>query len=183
MIGRRRSRSVFGAVALCLFAALVPTSALSAPTVPCKDAALAFLSGKQDKQMETVQLRTFHIEAKPLAKGYKIGRAAKVSVQITRPADEDPTGSGIPLPAGPLSSPAPDVFVGVGVNVGDVFLPGFAVTDEQGKAVVKVELKSYTVPGSADVSVYAYQTTANTTCLRVEENGFRQYPKMFSIKN
>ena len=167
---------------LCLGGALLPAHASPEP-IPCKSEALTVLNGKQREQMETVQLRTLHIEAKASAKTYKIGKAVEITVQVTRPAEEDPTGSDVPLPnAGPAVTPAADVFVGVGLNVGDVFLPGFSVTDQMGKAVVKVKLKPYTVPGPADISVYAYYNRANTPCVRVEENGFRQYPKMFSIK-
>jgi len=161
----------------------MPAQAGSPEPIPCKAEAIAVLNGKPKQQMETVQLRTLHIEAKASAKSYKIGKAAQIAVQVTRPAEEDPTGSDIPVPnAGPAVTPAADVFVGVGLNVGDVFLPGFSVTDQMGKAVVKVKLKPYTVPGTADISVYAYYTRANTPCVRVEENGYRLYPKMFSIK-
>ena len=168
------------AVFVCVMAtaAFVEGSARADERVPCRTAAVGALQGGPER--ETVQLRTLHVEAAPSAKSYKVGGTVKVDVTVTRPAEEDPTGSGVPLPS---AAPAPvaDVNVGVGVSVGDVFLPGFARTDAAGKATVKIKVKSYTSPGKADVTVYAYDTTLNTTCLRLEENGYRAYPKMFSI--
>lgn len=130
--------------------------------------------------METVQLRTFHVEAKPVTKSFAIGKTAKVAVTVTRPAEEDPLGNGLPVPQ-VGEAPVADANVGVGVTLGDVFFPGFGRTDQMGRATIPIKLKSYAVPGKADATVYAYTTTANTTCLRVEENGYREYPKMFSV--
>lgn len=121
------------------------------------------------------------MKAAALKKSYRIGDVAKVSVTVSRPAGEDPFGNGVPV-SRPASVPASDIYVGVGVNLGDVFLPGFAVTDVQGKATVKIPIKSYAPPKKAQVSVYAYHTDLDTACFRLEENGYQEYKNMFSVK-
>jgi hypothetical protein len=130
---------------------------------------------------DTVQVRTLSVTAAPVKKTYKVGDVAKVKVTVSRPAGEDPFGNGMTIPQ-PVAAPASDVYVGVGVNLGNVFLPGFAVTDVQGKATVKIPLKSYAPPKKAQVSVYAYTTDLDTACLRLEENGYEEYKSMFSVK-
>jgi hypothetical protein len=160
---------------------LLPSTALGASSgIPCRHHALSVLKGKRDEQMDTVQIRTLHIEAKPVAKSYKIGKTAKVAVTVTRPSGEDPFGNGIPIPS-PTSVPASDIYVGIGVNLGDVFLPAFGVTDAEGKVTVDIKLRTYAVPGKAQVSVYAYHTDVDTACMRLEENGFQKYKDMFRV--
>jgi hypothetical protein len=178
-----RIRLTCAAIATFIAAVAMPV-VVAAPAaaddaVACRGAATSVLRD-DGPQMETVQLRTYHIEAKPLTKSFAIGKTAKVAVTVTRPAEEDPLGNGLPVPQ-VSEAPVPDANVGIGVTLGDVFFPGFARTDEMGKATVSIKLKSYAAPGKANATVYAYTTTVNTTCLRVEENGYREYPTMFSV--
>jgi hypothetical protein len=170
-----------GAVALSALLALLQPAASTAATsqIPCRGVAREALQEKGN--LETAQLQTFYIEAKPLKKSYTIGETVKMAVTITRPAKEDPLYNDIPMDT-PLSEPAADVNVGVGLTLDDVFLAGFAITKADGKTVVPVKLPKYAVPAKAYVSIYAYKTDADTPCVRVDENGFRQYPDMLTVK-
>jgi hypothetical protein len=130
--------------------------------------------------METVVLKTFRIQVKPTEKSYKVGETAKIEVNVSRPGEEDPLELGVPITS-PQYFPAEEVNVGVGLRVGDVFLFGFDITDEEGKAMVPVKIKPYTPGGTATADIFAWKTQANTPCLKVEENGYTQYPNIFKI--
>src|SRR3712207_3378080 len=69
---------------------------------------------------ETVALKTFHLVVSGQKKTYKVGQTAKIVVQVTRPAHEDPAGLGV-YQEPPESFPAENVNAGVGLRVGDVF--------------------------------------------------------------
>jgi hypothetical protein len=175
---RKTVAALLLAASMTLGAPSVP--ALGASAVPCRQGALSVLRGRGGPEMDTVQIRTLHIDAKATAKSFAIGRSAKVAVTITRPAGEDPLGNGVQVPS-PTFVPASDIYVGVGVNLGDVFLPAFGVTGADGKAVIDIKLKDYAVPTKAQVSVYAYHTDVDTACMRLEENGFKKYKNMFTV--
>jgi len=130
--------------------------------------------------MEQVSLRTLHVEAAVSKKTYRKGDTATFPVQVTRPGTEDPFGQGIPMDR-PYVMPAEDVNIGVGLLFGDVFLPGFAVTDAEGKAKIKVKIEKYVQPGKVMASFYTWKTQAESPCLTLQENGFRTYPDMFAV--
>jgi hypothetical protein len=142
----------------------------------CSVAGREILRGGRD----TVATRTLKVQATTKAKSYSIGDTARIPVKVTRPAGEDPLASGIPVPA-PIEVPASGVRVGVGVTLGNAFLAGYAVTGVDGRAEVKVKIKSFVKPTVADVSVYTYNTVVNTSCLRLEENGYASYRQMFKV--
>lgn len=127
--------------------------------------------------METTSLRTLHIEAAATKESYEIGEVAKFPVHVTRPAKEDPMRLGLPWDR-PYVEDAAGVNVGVGLLAGDVFLAGFAQTGEDGKAVIKIKIKSYTRPAPVDAAFYAWNIVADTPCLRIEENGFLAISEM-----
>lgn len=129
---------------------------------------------------ETVTLRNFKIEAKPRKNAYPIGDTIVFEAKVVRPDDTDPLGMGAPMPIDKMA--AEGVNVGAGLIVNDVFLSGFAVTDAQGKALIKIRIEKYARPGVADAAFYAWKTQVETPCLRVEENGFRAYPEMVTVK-
>ena len=136
---RRRSSAL-----TLLLAILLSTLAIPAATAaPCGDA--------------YVPLRMFKVETKWERKTYAIGDTAKLKVTVSRVADEDPvTDDGQPWPTGrPIDEPAPDVSMGVGLMVGDVYLTGGAVTDQAGKATIPIKIESYTKPGKAASRIYA----------------------------
>lgn len=167
-------------------ALLVATGILAALLVVAPASSAAACSSRNVRAMvrsgaiEVVALRTYHLEVEPSQKTYKVGDTAKINVVVTRPAHEDPAGQGIPIDP-PQSFPAEGVNVGIGLRIGDVFLFGHSVTNADGLAVVKVPIKSYTPAGKAFADAYAWKTAADTPCLRVEENGYRQMPDLFTV--
>jgi hypothetical protein len=131
--------------------------------------------------MDIVQLRTFTVEIEPVAKTYKIGGPAKVSVVVTRPAHKDPLQLG-PEFEPPASAPAAGVNIGIGVHVGEVFVPGFGQTDDAGEAIVTIKLPSYMKPGIADLDGYAWKIQADSPCMTIEEDGYTHMDAGFAVK-
>jgi hypothetical protein len=156
---------------VALAAGLVSATLVGAPTAAVSAPGCA---------METVTLKTFHLEVKAKKKVYKVGEIAQVLVNVTRPAEEDPLGNGIPIDR-PTTEPAEGINVGIGLRVGDVFLFGHALTNAAGDAVVKVKLEPWTPAGNAIADVFAWNIVRDTPCLRIEENGYRQEPNIFRI--
>lgn len=152
-------------------------AAVTGSSVRCQGA-LRVLRG--EVAMEQVPLRTFRVQAKA-PKTAVLGGTVSISVVVTRPAEQDPLGQGIPI-EGIDPKPAAGVNVGVGLLVGDAFFPGFATTDDAGKATLKVKIQDHGSPGPVDASFYAWKTQADTPCARVDEVGYRSYPKFFSVK-
>jgi hypothetical protein len=163
-------------VAVSLSAAPPPVAA--APSVPCRGRVSRHL---RNNAMDIVQLRTFTVEIKPLAKTYKIGKPAQVAVVVTRPAHRDPLQLG-PEFEPPTSAPAADVSVGVGIHVGEAFVPGFGVTDENGKTTVTIKLPSYMKPGFADLDGYAWKIQFDSPCMTIEEDGYTHMDKAFAVE-
>ena len=135
--------------------------------------------------METYTVKTFHMTMKARKKVYRVGDVAKLDIKVTRPAHEDPAGGGVPITP-PVSEPAAEVPVGVGLQVGDVFLFGFAVTNEKGEATANVKLYPWTRPGIADVAALARKDVVDggiASCFYVQEVGYTGCPACFKIKN
>lgn len=130
--------------------------------------------------METVALKTFYLEVKVPKKKYRIGQTVKIPVEVTRPSDEDPLGNGIPTPR-PYVMPAEDVSVGVGLIINDVYLPGFGLTDEEGKVTISVRIERWARPGTVNASFYAWKVLADVPCFRFEEWGFKPVPGAFKV--
>jgi hypothetical protein len=129
--------------------------------------------------METLTLRTFHLEVKQYKKVYAIGDIAKIDVTVTRPANEDPLGEGQPMPwdERPYVEPAADAIVGVGLHIGRVFLPGAAMTDANGLAKIRIKIERYAPANQTiDASVYAWRVVQTTQCLTIQEDGYKAMP-------
>jgi hypothetical protein len=163
--------------ALVMSAAPAGATAQAGITVPCRGAALEHLRGNA---REVVRARTFHIVAEPQAKSFAIGSKARIEVTVTRPAHEDPLDLGVELEP-PASMPAENVYVGLGVHVGQVFVPGFGITDPEGHTSISIKLPSYMKPGTAAVAVYAWNVVHESPCLRIEEDGYASYPESFEV--
>lgn len=129
---------------------------------------------------ERVVLYTFHVVAESEKPVYAIGENAVLHVKVTRPAHKDPADLGIEIEP-PHSEPVADVSVGVGAYVGDTFLIGYGITDDKGKADIKIKLKNYVETGSADVDFYAWKRAFTSTCVIVDEIGYRSYEDMFTV--
>lgn len=129
--------------------------------------------------MERVSLLTLHLEVAETKPVYRIGEIAEIKVTVTRPAKEDPLGNGIPMDR-PYVEPAEGVTVGVGLHIGNVFLPGAAMTDARGVAKIKIKIASYAPAGQwADMSVYAWKVVQETACASVQEYGYKSLPRHF----
>ena len=128
--------------------------------------------------MEQVTLRTFDLEVTP-PKIAKIGSTITVKVLVTRPAKEDPAGQGIPMER-PFVEPASEVIVGVGLSIGYVFLPGAAMTNQDGIAKVKIIMQDYApADKKVDMIVYAWKILQQTPCATVQEDGYEVIPSAF----
>ncbi len=160
-----RAKSLVAAAAL-MSAVLVagPTAAAPAPA-PCGS-------------FEIVQLRTIHIDAKISKPVYKVGETAIFKLTLTRPAKEDPAGQGIPMDP-PTTQPADGVSIGIGLIVGDVYLWGLGMTDQGGKATIRIKLKSYTPAGIAQARAFGKKNIADSPCLVIDEIGFLPMPNAF----
>ena len=131
---------------------------------------------------EQLALRTLKLEVSPMKDEYRIGEVAKFEALVTRPADEDPAGQGIPMER-PFVTPAPDVTIGVGLLFpGDVYLPGFGVSDEDGKAILKVKIMDYVKPGPVHASFFASKTVVEANCARVDEIAYVPMSNAFPVK-
>lgn len=174
------SRKVAAAVAVALFTgALIVTSPGLASACGRELSRPQVFRDLRTGALETVTLRTFHLEVTP-PKAAAVGSAAVFEVVVTRPAKEDPLGQGIPIEERPYVEPVPDAIVGIGLMIGDVFLPGAAMTDEAGRAVVKIKIEKYAPKGTwVDMSVYAWKIVYETPCLTVREDGFVQQSRIF----
>jgi hypothetical protein len=123
---------------------------------------------------------TFTIEAKA-PKHPQVGDTVRIPVVVTRPAEQDPLGQGVPVAPTELEA-GPGINVLVGLSIGDVFLYRSAVTDDRGKATIKIKIEKYVKPGPVDASFHAWKTHARLPCLRLYEYGERLYGKFFSVK-
>lgn len=175
MDGMRKRTALLAATAV-LSGLLTVGTASPAQACGARDARQGLKSGA----FEVVGLRTYHLVVEAGDKAYRVGDTAKINVTVTRPAHEDPLGLGVEQEP-PESFPAEEVNVGIGLRVGDVFLFGHAITDANGKATVKIKIKSYTPAGRASADAYAWKTTFETTCAKVEENGYTQKPDLFQV--
>ena len=158
-------------VALALAATLLPASPVSA----AKSKGCA-----GSNAMEYITPVSLHVDIGKFAKQYKVGDVVKVPVEVTRPAEEDPLGLGVTFER-PMTQPAAEVNVGVGISVGRTFLPGYGLTKEDGTTTVLIKLERYVPAASAHVRAFAYKEIVYTTCLIVEEQGYRDRPNAFKV--
>ncbi|MEA2453736.1 MAG: hypothetical protein QOG04_2446 [Actinomycetota bacterium] len=129
--------------------------------------------------METISLLTLNLEASKVKPVYRIGDTVSFDVAVTRPAKEDPLGNHVPMDR-PYVQPAPGVIVGVGFHIGRVFLPGAAITGDDGIAHIKIKIESYAPKGTwSDTSMYAWKVVQETTCATIQEYGYTTAPHQF----
>jgi hypothetical protein len=177
---RLATRVLRAFVAACVagscLGALAPAALAGTPAAP---------AGCSSKNGDvTFPVRTFFVEWKWDKKAYKIGQTAKLSMTVTRPSDKDPaTDDGQPLPVDrPTTLPAEGVTVGVGIYVGDVFLSGGGTTDADGKVVAPVKITSYTRPGTADQTIYAFKRyLTETRCVYIQEFEYIHTAGVFKV--
>ena len=131
---------------------------------------------------DVIVLRTLTVKVMPGAKDTKVGGVAKVPVHVTRPAPEDPAQEGVPVP-GVVNQPAANVTVGVGLHIGPVFAPGYAITDDGGDALVPIRIPTYARAGLAvNADAYAYNILAQAPCYTIQEDGYARKLNVFKTK-
>jgi hypothetical protein len=162
---------------------LLLTAGLLAGAIPVTGSAVAAAPCLSNERMEYVTLNTLHVDLGPLKKTYRRGEVVPFKVRVSRPSENDPIGLGVSMER-PVSEPAGDVNVGIGLSVGRVFLPGYALTNQKGKATVRIRIQRYAPAGKmAQVQAFAYKERANTPCLVVEEQGYEARPNAFKVKS
>ncbi|HVF53656.1 MAG TPA: hypothetical protein VNC78_08640 [Actinomycetota bacterium] len=175
---RRRILSACLAAALASALALVPSAA---PAAPAAAPAPAPHCGFND-----YYLWTLHVELdEPLRATYRVGETVTFVVKVSRPAEHDPLGLGIPLPIQPDREPAPGVSMSIGVVAGsnDVFLSGGGITGQGGIARIPVKIPRYVKPGSASAWGLAKKLVHEDPqrCAVIWEVGTLKLPEAFEV--
>jgi len=168
-----RKAALLTATALLLGTALASTGAAEGGLDRCGGSA-----GRNEYKFET-----FHVEYEFERKLYVVGETVSVKVNVTTPAKKDPLGEGIPLPIErPFAEPVEGALVGVGLQIGRVYLPGGALTDANGDATVQIKLESYTPRNRwVDAQIYASKERASdpADCAVIVDYGYAVAPRAF----
>lgn len=164
------------AISLCV-AAVAALTVTATPIAPAQAAAGACRARSSGSSMVT-RFRTFTVKARPLKTTYPADGTAVVEVTVTRPGEEDPLNNGVPLNS-PVSLPAEDVDVSVGLYRGNFYMYGVGITDAEGKALIKIKLNPYAPAGSAIGEAGARKYYNRGGCPDIEEEGFAYYPRFF----
>ena len=122
------------------------------------------------------------VKAEPQKKVYQRGDTIKLNFTVTRPGPEDPGGNGVVLPEGSPSTPAQDVEVHASFWSGNFYKYGKAVTDADGKAVVKIKTDTKMPAGVLDVDVSGHVYYNRGGCPDGEEVGYNSYPKAITLR-
>lgn len=147
---------------LAAFALVAGTLALA----PAAEAKLACAS----TNLEFVYLNTFKLEVKMPKGTFQPGDKVPFPTTVTRPADEDPLGQGVPTPR-PIVEPAPDVPVVIVAFADDVLLIDYKLTDAQGKVNLALKLPKYMPEGPVSARIYAQKLLQDTNCITIYEVG------------
>jgi hypothetical protein len=121
--------------------------------------------------LEFVYLKTLKLEVKtPKTTPYHPGDKVPFPTVVTRPADEDPLGQGVPLPR-PYVQPAADVPVVIVAFADDVLLIDYKLTDAEGKVNLALKLPKYMPEGPVSARIYAQKLLQDTNCVTIYEVG------------
>jgi hypothetical protein len=131
----------------------------------------------------TTVLRTFHVEIDWHKKVYPRGGTVKVSVTVSRPAEEDPLNNGIPLPV-PERAPAEGVNITAALLINPPHYPwDAAITDAEGKADLSIPLpKSFTGPVDTSVRAWLWHNENGPACTDVMEETIVNAPRSFTVR-
>lgn len=117
----------------------------------------------------TDEAETLIVTARSQKARYEVGSVAKLHVTVSRAAD------------GYSGLPAEGVDVVAGVSLRDTYLAGSGVTDELGKATIKVRIRKFARIGLAEVDIRATRQHVDGPCVQLHEHGHLLIPKMFSV--
>ena len=176
-MGKRRTPLALLAAAALLAASMIVTAAPSASACAPMTKRDVF-KGLRAGTMETMSLRTLNIDI-TWPKVVEVGDVAVIKANVTRPAKEDPAGLGIPMER-PYVEPAEGVTVGVGLSIGQVYLPGAGMTDAKGNTTIRIKLEPWTPRGKkVNASSYAWRVAYYNQCLTIQEDGYTAAPGAF----
>jgi len=122
------------------------------------------------------------VDAQPNKKVYRRGNTIKIAFSVTRPGPEDPGGNDIPIPEGSPRMPAQDVEVHASFWAGNFYKYNKAVTDAEGKALVKIKTDTKMPAGVIDLDVSGHVYYNRGGCPDGEEVGYNSYPKAFTLR-
>ena len=159
---------------------IVATFALLAGMMAMAPAAEAKLACASTNDLEFVYLKTFKIEVKAPKGTFRPGDKVPFPTTVTRPAEEDPLGQGIPTPR-PFVEPAPDVPVVIVAFADDVLLIDYKLTDAKGKVNLALKLPKYMPEGAVSARIYAQKLLRDTNCLTIYEVGELTLPHAFHV--
>lgn len=114
---------------------------------------------------DTEPTRTFDVRIKVVEDVYRLGETAQFRVKVTRALH------------GQRVAPAEGAEVSVTIDLGDVTLAGGAVTNDEGRALVKVLLRDHASTGWADVAAHAHKHTVDVPCHSELEQEFGSVEK------
>lgn len=126
-------------------------------------------------------LRSLHVTAVPSKKTVHPGDKFTVEVTATRPAHEDPAGSGIEFEP-PAEVPAQDVTVGLSVWVGKrTYFWQIGLTDANGKDTLALKVPNNAEGGKA-LAVVSGRHWIKQDCPDILEDGYTNYANFVTIK-
>lgn len=121
-------------------------------------------------------LPTLAVKTRVTKNAYRPGEVATFKVRVMRSAQTDEHGDGASREVGP----AEGAEVTIGVTVKDVTLGAGGITDEDGRATVKMTLKRYVPAGVADVIASATAESVDVHCVP-NESGHVEKPDLFRV--
>ena len=126
-------------------------------------------------------VHAFYVEVEWTKKTYRTSEKAAVTVTVTRPADQDPLGFGVPIPRDVISTPQEGVTVTTAILT-DAWPPPFGqgLTNADGQVTFKIPLKDVE-PGPQPVSHYAEKWTNQSGCPDIQEWGYLRQEPAFTV--
>jgi hypothetical protein len=160
---------------------LIATLALVTGLLAVAPAAGARAACSTASNLEFVYLKTFKLDVQ-LPKGpFKPGDTVPFPTTVTRPADEDPAGQGLPMPR-PHVEAAAEVPVVIVAFAKDVLMIDYKITDAQGKVDLALKLPKYTPAGPVSARIYAQKLLQDTNCVVIYETGELTMGGAFEVK-
>ncbi|MFN2587500.1 MAG: hypothetical protein ABR613_05200 [Actinomycetota bacterium] len=160
---------------------LIATLGLVTGLLAAAPAAGARAACSSASNLEFVYLTTFKLDVELPHGPFKPGQTVHFPTTVTRPADEDPAGQGIPMPR-PYVEPAPEVPVVIVAFAKDVLMIDFKITDEKGKVDLALKLPKYTPAGPVSARIYAQKLLQDTNCVVIYEIGEMMMGRAFDVK-
>jgi hypothetical protein len=118
------------------------------------------------------QIYDFDIETKWSSKVMRVGDSVRVTLTVTRPDDQDPTGNGLPW-AKPTSEPVEGARAATTAYFPNTYIWDQGVTDKKGKVTLTLRVPEGTRPGKSYASSSAYiPYNEGKDCASAEERGY-----------